>query len=164
MGRRFWPAVAALALLIMPAIAEETKFYWKACDTSINWDVRIAACTVLIDDPKLTAADRAYAFFNRGFGWTQKRELDRALADYDASIRLDPNEHVYFYRGTIWASKGQVDRAIADYSQAIRLAPDFAEAYFYRSRMWRKKGDGDRAKADLDQAIKLDPKVVTAGE
>jgi alkanesulfonate monooxygenase SsuD/methylene tetrahydromethanopterin reductase-like flavin-dependent oxidoreductase (luciferase family) len=42
-------------LLVSLAAAEESKFDRKACDTSINWDARIAACTRLIEDPKTVA-------------------------------------------------------------------------------------------------------------
>ncbi len=33
----------------------------------------------------------AIAFNNRGNAYSDKKDYDRAIADYDAAIRLDPN-------------------------------------------------------------------------
>ena len=67
------------------------------------------------------------AFRNRGFTHYAEHEFDRAIADYDVAIRLDPkNIPAYNDRGNIYQAKGDVDRAIADFSEAIRLNPSFA--------------------------------------
>jgi len=50
-----------------------------------------------------------------------KGDLDRAVADFDQAIRLDPkNTNAYITRGIAWATEGDLDRAIADNSQVIR--------------------------------------------
>jgi tetratricopeptide (TPR) repeat protein len=91
--------------------------------------------------------------------WQTKGDLDRAIADYDQAIRIDPkNTRAYSVRGVAWAAKGDLDRAIADYYQAIRLDPKNTNVYDNRGIAWAAKGDLDRAIADYDQAIRLDPK------
>ena len=53
-----------------------------------------------------------------------KGDYDRAIADYDEAIRLDPRYAVAYYnRGVAYCDKGDYDRAIADYNEAIRLDP-----------------------------------------
>ena len=53
-----------------------------------------------------------------------------AIADYDSSIRLKPdNAAVYYNRGIAKDDLGQYFAAIADYDSAIRLKPDYAGAY-----------------------------------
>jgi hypothetical protein len=115
------------SLLAAPAMAEESKADSKACDGSINWDVRIAACTRLIANPEADKEGRAYALFNRGFGWAQKRDFDRAIADYTASINIDAkSEHVFSIaavRGSPKARWIAPLRTIARQSVSIRNLP-----------------------------------------
>jgi len=64
------------------------------------------------------------AFKIRGDVYRTKGELDRAIADYDASIKLNPTFAGAFYgRGVAYRMKGDRDRAIADFREAIRLLP-----------------------------------------
>ena len=65
--------------------------------------------------PPSTIAALAYA---------DKQEYDRAIADYDEAIRLNPEVATAFNnRGNAYADKHLYDRAIADYDEAIRLNP-----------------------------------------
>ena len=58
---------------------------------------------------------------------------DKAIADYDEAIRLNPNDaSAYYERGQAWHSKDDLDKAIADYDEAIRLDPRHARAYTIR--------------------------------
>ena len=53
-------------------------------------DRRIAACTRLSDDNRLSAAMRALALTSRGLAREQKGDVKGAMTDYDEAIRLDP--------------------------------------------------------------------------
>ena len=77
----------------------------------------------------------------------QKKEYDKAIADYGEAIRLDPKDaFAYNSRGLAWYSKKEYDKAIADYDEAIRLKPDFAVAYYNRGTPGTQEGirQGDR--------------------
>jgi tetratricopeptide (TPR) repeat protein len=105
-----------------------------------------------LEDPK-----DADAYYNRGLAYTNKGELDRAIADYDEVIRLNPKyAEAYNNRGVAYANKGELDRAIADYDEAIRLDPINAVTYHNRGVAYANKGELDRAIADYDEAIRLD--------
>jgi hypothetical protein len=94
-------------------------------------------------------------------------DLDGALADIDAAIRLDPAlPQPLINRAVIWRAKGDLDRAIADTSEAIRLARATAtanimpppgsvliSAYTQRALAYEAKGDLDRAKQDYAAAV-----------
>ena len=65
------------------------------------------------------------AFYNRGLAWRNKGDLDRAVADFDQAIKLDPKYVAALYnRGNVFFVKKDFDRAIADYDLAIKLEPE----------------------------------------
>lgn len=119
---------------------------------------QIEACTQIIDDEAASADKRATAYLMRGNASDSKADYDRAIADYDQSIGLDPKNGKAFYnRGKAWQQKGDNNRAMADYDKAISLDPKIVDAYSNRGLVWAARGDNDRAIADYDQAIGLDP-------
>ena len=108
-------------------------------------------------------AKYAIAVYNRGNAHFAKGDADRAIANYDQALALNPKyEDALVNRGVAHEKKGALDRAIADYDEAIKLEPKDAVAYNNRGNALLKKGDYDRAIADYDRAIKLDGKYVAA--
>ena len=149
-------SVLLLALVMCsPALADDVDTCIKAAG-----DESIAACTRVIAAGQ---GNLSWAYSNRGSAYQAKGNNDRAIADYDEAIRLDPkNARAYNDRGIAYHAKGNNDRAIADYDEAIRLDPKYAFAYYHRGYAYKAKGDNERAIADYDQAIRLDPKDADA--
>jgi tetratricopeptide (TPR) repeat protein len=76
-------------------------------------------------------------------------DLDRALADFNESIRLAPKDAVnYQHRGTCYFLRREFDHAIADYTESIRLAPHNFNLYEFRANAYEKKGNRAKAAAD----------------
>ena len=97
---------------------------------------------------------------NRAIAYLSKGDYDRALADLNEAIQLQPGRVVaYFNRATVYLAKQDVDRALADLNQTIKRQPDFALAYLQRGGVYSAKGDADHALADLNQAIALQPRA-----
>ncbi|HEX4043523.1 MAG TPA: tetratricopeptide repeat protein, partial [Xanthobacteraceae bacterium] len=66
---------------------------------------------------------------NRGDAYNHQRNYDRAIADYDRAIALNPGFYLaYNNRGAAYDEKGNLDHAIADYEQALRINPEFDKA------------------------------------
>ena len=66
---------------------------------------------------------------NRGDGYQARKDYDRAIADYDAALKLDPKFHrAYNNRGAAWVKKGDRGRALQDYAEAVRLNPSDSTA------------------------------------
>src|SRR5260221_457707 len=162
-GRRalyqFIPALAIL-LTTIAARAEDTDF----CDLGLyatqagNYDLAIDDYDSCLREGHLSPENQAVLLNNRGYVYAALGEYDRAIADLDDAIRLEPDYAKAFHkRGRAYAGKGAYDRAIADYGAAIRLKPDYAEAYCNRGYAYANKGQYRRAIADFDAAIRLKP-------
>ncbi len=129
----------------------------------VEWSQQIEACTALIQSGKETGHNQAGYFNNRGNAYKAQKDLDRAMADYNEAIRLDPKLAVAFSdRGLAFQAQGDHQRAMADFNQAIELDPKLALAYNNRGFEYQIKGDLERALADYDEAIRLDPKLAPA--
>ena len=64
----------------------------------------------------------------------RKREFEKALADCDTAIQLDPDRAAaYAGRGFVWAAKQDYDKAMADLSESIRLDSEHASTHFARA-------------------------------
>jgi tetratricopeptide (TPR) repeat protein len=133
----------------------------------------------------------AFAYYNRGNANKNRKRNDQAIEDYNAALRLDPNNAAACLgRGIAFAGRGDFVTAIEDFTEAIRLDGTFAAAYVFRGRaitasvvtvldieegfsdfLYTTEGKSitadqeaafDRAIADCTQAIRLDPNLVVA--
>jgi tetratricopeptide (TPR) repeat protein len=92
-------------------------------------DKIISVCGALIDNDKTPKTDRIRALIARGGAWGRKDQIDRAIADYDTVLRLDPTlSDIFNARGELWRKKGDRPRALADFAAAIKLNPDHPAA------------------------------------
>jgi tetratricopeptide (TPR) repeat protein len=107
----------------------------------------------------------AVAYKNRGDTYQRNGDYDRAIAEYNQALRLDPNnEAVYYNRGRAYGLKGDFDRSIADFTQTIRLNPNDADNYAMRGAGYGGKKDHARAIADFEAALRIDPNNALAKE
>lgn len=93
-------------------------------------DDRIMAdCGALIDNDKTAPADRIKALTARGGVLVRQDQLDLAISDYDALLRLDPRlADIFNARGELYWKKGDRPKAVADFSAALKLDPNHPSA------------------------------------
>ena len=129
-------------------------------------EAAIASCTRIIQDPRTREAERAIALRNRGWLLQAAGDLDRAIDDYSAALKLGGapgvNARTYVNRGSAYASKGDEVRARADYDEAVTLDSTLSSAYLNRAALSAKGSQYDSALKDLDVAVRLSPKEATA--
>jgi tetratricopeptide (TPR) repeat protein/predicted aspartyl protease len=110
---------------------------------------------------KTTDEMRAAAF--NGRCWDRalmKQDLDKALADCNAALRIAPKDgDVFDSRALVHLRRGEVDLALADYDAAIRAQPPTAITLYARAAARLKKGLKADSEADLAAAKKLDPRI-----
>ncbi|MCX5666859.1 MAG: tetratricopeptide repeat protein [Candidatus Omnitrophica bacterium] len=92
-------------------------------------------------------------FVAKGIEWGKKGEFDKAIAEFNKAIEVNPNDPLAFYnRGSAYDCKRDYDKAISDYSKAIELNPKFATAYNSRAIDYYYKKDYDKAWEDVHTA------------
>jgi tetratricopeptide (TPR) repeat protein len=92
-------------------------------------DTIISRCDALIGNEKNTRPDRIRAALARAAAYDRKQQYDRAIADYDTVLKLDPAQADAFNnRGEVWRRNGDRPRALADFGAAIRLNPEHSSA------------------------------------
>jgi len=116
---------------------------------------RIDGCSAVIKAGRDKGEQLAETFNNRGVAHDHKGDYDRAIQDFDQSIKLKPSAEAHFNRGNAYLGKGQHAAAIDDYNQAIKLKPDFAQAF--DNRCWARAVVGvlKPALADCNEALRL---------
>ncbi len=154
--------LALLVALPAPAWADFAQDN-RQCGGDPNPDIEIGGCTRLIQSGRFNNKNLAITFNNRGTGYSRKGEYDRAIRDFDAALRLKPDDASAFYnRGNAYAKKGEYDRAIRDFDAALRLRPDDASAFYNRGIVYYGKGQYDQAIRDFTEAIRLKPDYTSA--
>jgi tetratricopeptide (TPR) repeat protein len=150
--------VAFVLLTAWPAAAQNDV---DICTGSQVAEEIIDACNRSIESGRWRGADLAWAYVNRGVGYTFKNEVERAIADYNEAIRLDPNlADAFTARGNVYGEKGEIERALADYNEAIRLDPKDAKPLYNRgmTHLYDRK-DRDSAIRDFRKAAELGYKL-----
>ena len=147
-----------------PAAAADDR---ETCKTA-SGDAAIAACTRAIESKKYAKKKfkrtLSLLYTNRGVEYEIKKEFDKAIADHDQAIKIDPKNWAAFNnRGNAYAGKRDYDHAIADYDAAVKLNPKYAEAFYNRGLAKRNKGDVTAGDADIAQAKELQPGIASSG-
>jgi tetratricopeptide (TPR) repeat protein len=125
---------------------------WADCKSQT--EKSITACTRILSDRVETHDDRALAYRFRGAAYlVAQKDKVRALADYNESIKLNPNDSESFaWRGAFYGTNGDNSRAIEDFDRALRIKPDDAPTLDSRGTAYMRMGQFQKAIEDLDAA------------
>ena len=92
-----------------------------------------------------------------------KRDLDRAIADFDQAIKANPNyDTAYYNRGLALPRQARLRARGGRFRPGHQAQSEERGGLNNRGFAYWNIGDNDAAIADFEQAIKLDPKFAAA--
>jgi len=94
---------------------------------------------------------------NRGRVWEEKKDFDRAIADYREAAKLAPTDlEVHTNLGTALQKKGDHSAAITHYDAVIKSDAKDPVVYYNRGRANQYIGNFAAAARDYDEAVRID--------
>jgi tetratricopeptide (TPR) repeat protein len=98
----------------------------------------------------------AVGYNNRGLIYFQSGQSEKALADYNRALELDPElDGGYNNRANYYASVGQLAEALSDYEKALDLNPGNIRTWINQAITFRELGLYDLTLENLDMALIL---------
>lgn len=83
---------------------------------------------------------------------------DKAMADLDALVEIDPyHQEYHFDRGNARRTAGDLEGALADYDRALALGVPFPELFHNRGDLLAARGDTAAAIGEFRQALEREP-------
>lgn len=135
-----WLAVPALLLSAVPATAAVSilgggfgRDCYMAAELKRETRASLAVCGRALEVEALNRRDRAATHVNRGIIHMHARDLERAVADYEAAIRLEPKlAEAHVNLGIALLHIGGRDReAVAALTRGLEMNPSRPEVAFY---------------------------------
>ena len=95
---------------------------------------------------------------NLGVIYSERREFERAAAEYKKALRLDKRLPAAWYNsGKDFQEQGRLKDATAAFSKALKLHPNDTWALNNRGMAYRQLQDLAKARRDLEEALRIDP-------
>lgn len=151
---------ALLGLMVAaPAQSDPKALNETPCfDPQASDDDTIASCTSLVAGGSLSGNNLAATYDNRGFAYSNKRQYDLALLDFDRALSLNPrNVQALINRGLVYFQQDRYDLAIDDDNTVLLLAPNNVDAFNNRGLCYYNQGQYDLAIADFNQEVRAMP-------
>ena len=167
--KRFWASMAwnsffgciclwAAFMMNRDAAAQQVRDQCYDYHRSYPAQDKIRACDQLIEGKvSLGGWTRADVFVDRGIAYAEAGRPDRAVSDYSAAIRLQPNDpQAYYDRALVYKKSGHIANALHDFGAAIQQRPDYANAYLERGLLYLDTGRFDEAIGDFTRSHDAD--------
>lgn len=143
-------------VLPSPTVAQTLDQQWTNCINTggqNSIELEIGGCTAVIEAGQVTPARLALAFNHRGGAFHSQHDYERAIADYDQAIRLEPEDgrfrHSSCSARAQWGQ--QLDQALIDCDAAVRLGDK--TALDSRGFLHLRRREFQAALTDYDAAL-----------
>ena len=128
-----------------------------------DWDGTIDLLTdALAQEIAETSTLNPGVYRSRGNAYRRQQKYDKAIADYNRALVLEPNyQWAYVNRGNAYRRQQEYDKAIADYNRALTLEPH-KWTYINRGILYHERQEYNKAIADYNRALNISPDYVKA--
>jgi tetratricopeptide (TPR) repeat protein len=119
----------------------------------------IQTCTTALESAAMSTTDRAATYVNRGILKSRRDDLQGAMTDYEAGMKLNAKMgEAYVNRGATLISLRRYQEALSDISRGIALGSKKPEiAYYDRAIAREALGDIRGAYEDFKKALEIQP-------
>lgn len=133
------------------------------CNQSRDSQMRIYACTEIVDGTAYSDEQKATAYRNRAQSRADAGAAEQAIADFSNAIRLRPkNALALAGRAHALVNRDDIEGALGDFTAAIEINPKSHTNFIGRGYAYLLKGIPDAAIEDFNRAIALNPKSSSA--
>jgi tetratricopeptide (TPR) repeat protein len=144
-------ASAALAVAAVPSRAEIATDCF-----SEDWERRISGCSVIIDSPSASPAEKSQAYAMRALALSIKGQYETAIRDYDEAIRIAPDFAVAL-NNRAWAyfKWGKGVRGLPDIERSLQLNPLSEHSWDTRAHIRQSMSQFAGAFSDYERAVDI---------
>ncbi len=101
----------------------------------------IIGCDAVINS-NATPDIKSIAYGRRGVAYERRGDYDRAIADLNAAVRIDPKSvNALRVRGNYYRDQNDFEHALENYNQAIAVNPKDPETFTQRANAYVIHGD-----------------------
>ena len=102
--------------------------------------------------------DAILAYNNLANYYSENEEPDKALANYNISIKIQPHQAKVFKNiGNIFFRQGDYDKALENFDQSLSIDPEYSEVFTNRGAAYAAKGAFEDAIRDFTQVLNENP-------
>ena len=103
-----------------------------------------------------------YLRVNLGRSYKLTGDLDSALREYEAAMRIDPNESILLDIGMVYEQKGDLEPAELYIKKAMEVWDKMPQAHYHLGRVLIGRGRAEEGVSELERAVTLDPSYIHA--
>jgi tetratricopeptide (TPR) repeat protein len=152
MRRHLLAAALLLAGSVAPCAADDQM---DCNDPNVHRDANIAACDRAISSGQFRGAALRDLYAGRARHLSDRRDAERAYADFASALQLDPNNTQLLSNALIAAlSAGRIDEGIGLARRALSIDRNYAIAHLAVGVQAIKLGQYAAAQQDIRQAVK----------
>lgn len=139
--------VAAVLMIAVSALLTRNQLsYWRNSETLFRHALSVTK-------------DNYIAHINLGAALANQGNLDEALTQYEAALKIRPSAELHYKLGKALLSAKQPKQAQDHLTKATELKPDFAEAYFELAMALAEQNRFEEGVSFLQKALSLKPEL-----
>mgnify|MGYP001616518092 FL=1 len=123
----------------------------------------LSLCLQAVEVEAAVSEDSPSARFAQGVLASERGQVERAIEEFRAVIRLEPaHAEAHYNLGVLFGERGQWTDAIASLAKAAELRPKDPDPHLAMGIVATQSGEEDRAVHEFIEAIKLHPDLTEA--